>query len=276
MEKNNTYLRAELERLSSEQLRQMLKQEASADRPDCELTGSILRILEARYQGCEAKENPAVRAACSRYRAHCEKGTKACSRRVRRWLLTAASLALIIGVLMFTLPGSAEAGKFQELIARWSESIFELLGPLYKNDNGVEYVFETDNPGLQQVYDAVVELGITDPVVPMWLPEGYELLEIKNIESRYKTGITARFMNGASEIIFTVDIYEPDMAYMYHKNEKSKGTYEVDGIIHDITKNDGKLVAVWSRDYTAFSISVDCQENVLYDILDSIYTTEAD
>ena len=42
-----------------------------------------------------------------------------------------------------------------------------------------EYVFETDHPGLQQIYDAVVEMGVTEPVVPMWVPEGYDLVEYK-------------------------------------------------------------------------------------------------
>ena len=38
-----------------------------------------------------------------------------------------------------------------------------------------EYEFRTEHPGLQEVYDAVAGLGVTEPVVPMWIPEGYTL-----------------------------------------------------------------------------------------------------
>ena len=35
----------------------------------------------------------------------------------------------------------------------------------------------------QQLYNAVTELGITQPVVPMWLPDGFALTSLKTFNS---------------------------------------------------------------------------------------------
>lgn len=277
MELNKTYLTENLDQFTTSELKQKLRAEVKKETPSGPLVRSILRILETRKEEYTATSDEEVEAACAQYQAYCggvEEDIRKKVVGVRRFALKVATVVLIMGMLVFTVPQVVEAGQFQGLFKRWNENVFELFGPLYKGADEIVYVFNTDHPGLQQVYDLVTELGITDPVVPTWLPEGYVLLEIKSTQSPLKHGFCAFFSDGNSMINFSVDIYDPKMAHSYLKNTGSPVTYEYDGIQHDITENDGHIVAIWSRENMGFSMTADCQIEILYRIIDSIYTTE--
>ena len=161
-----------------------------------------------------------------------------------------------------------------EKLARLTDSIVEFFSPGMANDNIKEYVFETDNPGLQQVYDAVVGLGVTEPVVPMWLPEGYELVECKVVETSHKQGIAASFQNEQRYIAYRIDIHGVDVSHEYHWGGDIIAEYECAGIRHTIMRNNDRWVVTWFTDNIECSFTLDCQEDTLYNILKSIYVME--
>lgn len=138
------------------------------------------------------------------------------------------------------------------------------------------YSFETENPGLQQVYDAVVELGVTEPVVPMWLPEGYEIKSVFNNNTPMSKNVRAIFTNSGSEIVFKLDVYNGEPAHEYYKDGTHYESHEREGTIYHIAKNMNKWVVIWTKENTECLLTLDCTEDTLWRILESIYVTEDD
>lgn len=82
--------------------------------------------------------------------------------------------------------------------------MFELFNPHAKEVVQAPYVFQTEHPGLQKIYDAVVELEITEPVVPMLLPDGYELKDQRIYENLEFKSILAILGKETNEIIINI------------------------------------------------------------------------
>ena len=264
----NNGLREMLEQLPTTQLDEMLQAELQKRPLDPEAVKMIMRILEEREEALEII--PEIQDAWKDF----QKSEKASNNR-RSWigpLLRVASVILILGLLFVVMPREAGAQSLWDRLLYVTDSIFEFFNPSGANDHWKEYEFKTDNPGLQQVYDAVVEMGVTEPVVPMWLPEEYELVECSTVKTRTKTCINARFWGNQSEVIFTIEAYESVASHDYFKNELEVQKREFGGIIHSVLQNHDKLVAIWIRDAVECSLSISCQENVLYEILKSVYT----
>ena len=190
-----------------------------------------------------------------------------------RALYAAAVTLIVVGMLMF-MSQEASAKSFFDRISRWTDTFFELFSPEAENDNQYEYVFQTDNPGLQEVYEKAVEIGVTGPAVPMWLPEGSELEELW--ASHYDTYIElfARFAKGKESFIINVCVYEECVPRKYYKSDEEIKIIEIEGIAHSLIVNDDNMTFMWSRDNYEFNIIVKCSEDDLRRTIKSIYALE--
>lgn len=279
MELNNvTSIRQMLEQMSTEQLRDMLDRELHTEPVNGDSIRLIRSILRDRNGNITVEMTPNLERAWEKYQRDTDKIWKASrrTRRIRSWTLRAAAAAVFVLLLVPILPQEVGAESLWDALVRWTTEIVEFFGPKDNDHRIVEYEFKTDNPGLQQVYDAVVELGVTDPVVPMWLPEGYELVELGIEQHPVKTRMHSRFQSDDSSIVFFVDTYSEDVVRMYQKDEDVVDSYECGGIVHQIFKNNDILTSVWSRNRTEVSLSMNCQEDMMHRILKSIYSTEDD
>lgn len=267
---------ATLKRLPTEQLDELLNRELERDNPDGDRVRTILGILWEREKDLPAEITPGVRKAWEKYRRNTAEAEERKPRtgRLRGWVLRAASAAAVLAVLIFAFPQEAEADGLFEKIANLTGSIVEFFSPGMANDNEKTYTFQTDNPGLQQVYDAVTALGVTDPVVPMWLPEGYELVECKTVETTHKKSIYANFSNDSGEASLKFAVYDIDVSHEYHWDGEQVGQYECSGTVYTIMQNYDRWVVIWMTETTECSLTLDCQEDTLYRILDSIYVME--
>ena len=267
---NELILRKELESVSSEQLRVMLQAETGKDEPDDDLVLAILHILEDREPDDPASASDREEAAWQLFR----KRVKARKRRHLHWksLAHAAVLLLLAGLLFAAVPNEAEADNWWNRIARWTDDFFAFFRENEEETFNLEdYEFRTDNPGLQQVYDAVVEMGVTEPVVPMWLPEGYELSEIEVHNMLGKGHVIARFEIPEKSITYQATIWSTDANDQYLKDSTPVVTHEMYNTTYNIMMNNDVWVIIWTNNNIECSIFVDCQEDVLYEILDSIY-----
>lgn len=271
---NTTSLRGMIEQMSTEQLDEMLLYELEKESVDESAVRLIMEVLEKRDQNVSIEINPQVAAAWEKYQMYAPVKSSA-KRAFRNWPARIAAAVAVIIVLALAIPQSAEAEGFWERLSRWTDSVFEFFTPGDER-NGVEYLFETDNPGLQQVYDTVITLGVTDPVVPMWLPEGYDLVECKVVEAPTKTFVYARFKDDKGTISLDFAIRSGESPRQYSKDEKSTRKHEIAGIDHNLLQNEEWLTAAWTRDRLECAIYIDCQEETLYKILKSIYSMEAD
>lgn len=274
MKKNNANsLRMFLDQTPTARLDEMLWEELSKESADEELVGTILQVLEERERDYPVEITPQIEAAWEKYQRQMKVPVTKPAKRSNGILRIAAVLAVVV-LLFAAVPQKAEAETFFERLVRWTDSFFALLSPDDAKSGSEEYVFKTDHPGLQQVYDALAELGVTEPVVPMWIPEEYKLVDCKVLELPSCKGLTANFSNKNSELCFSVDIYTENVSCKYYKDETQVNKIEFGGIIHNIMRNNDRVVAVWANDNLECSISVDCQEDILISILRSIYTME--
>lgn len=278
MQSNNvTSIRQMLEQMSTEDLREMLDQELHAEPVNDDAVRMLLGILRERRKNVTVEMTPNLERAWEKYQQDTDeiwKGSRR-SRIIRSWVSRAAAAAAVLAVLLIPIvPKEAGAESLWEALVRWTTEIVEFFGPNDNEDRIVKYEFKTDNLGLQQVYDAVVELGVTDPVVPMWLPEGYELVELFVDKSPAVTRVHSRFVHAEHELVFYIDIYNADVSRRYQKNETAISSYEHGGMVHRIFQNFDLTAIVWSRDNVECFLSIHCQEDTLQRILKSIYSTE--
>lgn len=269
---NVTGLRKSLEQLDKETLQTMLQTELERETPDPDSVRLMLSVLENRETEKPPELTEQKAAAWQRYR---KKVAGLQKKPTRQWgrLARAASIVLIAGILLTTIPRQAQAETFWEMLQRWSETVVSYISRRELLVD-IDFAFRTENPGLQQVYDAVVELGVTEPVVPMWLPDGCELTELTVINTPTATGLFTRFSNVPSEIVYKISIYNGEPAHQYYKDDTHYETYEREGATYNITRNNDRWIVVWTIENIECSIFVDCQEETLRRILSSIYEME--
>ena len=271
---NTTGLRGMIEQMSTEQLDEMLLHELQKEPVDEFAVRLIMEVLEKRDQDMPVEINPQVAAAWEKYQTRASVQSRV-KFSFRSWPVRIAVAVAVVIALALTVPQSAEAEGFWERLSRWTDSIFEFFA-LGDEVAAQEYVFKTDNPGLQQVYDTVTAMGITDPVVPMWLPEGYELLQCEVTETPSKSFAHSRFENGKNVIVLDLAIRDAESPRQYSKDEENANKVEIEGIEYIVLHNEEWWTAAWTRDRLECAIAIDCHEETLYKILKSIYTMEDD
>lgn len=272
-ELNTNGLRGIQDEITTEQLRQMLDEELQKEKSDPAAVKLILAILESRHETDPGAGSAISEEARQKYHQQMEELFPLVPR--RRWmpLLRAASVVLILGLLFTVVPQKAEAETFWEMLQRLTNTVISYLD---RDETlvSVDYVFETDNEGLQQVYDAVVELGVTEPMVPMWLPDGCEILSFEERISPMQKGICATFAFDGSMIVYKLDVYEGEPAHQYYRDDSFYDSFERNGVTYNITQNNDRWVAVWTKDNVEASITLNCQEETLRRILKTIYVME--
>ena len=272
MNKQITGLRTELEQLDTQTLDRMLHDAVHAQPLDGELAKQILSVLEEREKDEPVVITQEAEAAWQAYLRNIE-GRKEGK---FRWtpLLKAASIVLILGVLFFSITQEAEARSFFQRLTQWTATVFDMFSPGNEAVDHDVYVFQTEHPGLQQIHDAVTELGVTAPVVPMWIPPEYELVECKSLNTDVSSGLLAVFVLEDKRIIYKMDMYTHDAPNSYQKDETLVEIIDIVGTEHYIMRNKDTWAVIWTQENVECSLFLDCREEDLHKILTSIYTME--
>ena len=268
-----TALRDTLAAMETPQLDALLLEELRKEVPSAQRIRLISSILKERDRELAPQIDDNARRA---WEAYLEKSAAAKPKpgRMKPILVKAASLILVLLTLMALLPQKAEASNFFQRIIAWTEDVFSFASSREETAPQEAYVFRTDNPGLQEVYDQVVELGITDPVVPMWLPEGYELVGCEVAENWTKQAVIATFSDGVKALVYQINVSADNVSSSFYKNGNEILEIENNGSTYTILHNNDLLVAVWAEGNVECSVCVDCPEDTLIRILESIYTME--
>lgn len=272
MNKSDIDLQKEWEQRPTPDLKAMLNEELDKKRPDDDIVLSLLHILEAREPEGLPELTDREREAFERYKQ------RVAVRRKKpiilpRWLSVAACGMLILGLLFNVVPQEAHAETFWEMLQRWSNTVLVFFSGEGKKAE-IEYTFRTDNAGLQQVYDAVAKLGVTEMVVPMWLPDGYELVELQSNNTPVLKCIWAVFNCNDTELIYQINIFDGEPAHQFYRDDSHYESYEKNGTTYNITRNNERWVAIWSEENIECSLTADCQEDTLRRVLESIYVME--
>lgn len=271
----NTYTPEAFARLPRKELRRMLAAELEKDAVHIDDAFVRLLLTELKRRGPDPDliDDAAVEAACEKFRQDAQQVRTPRKRWHQHWLLKVASVVLVLGILFFALPASAQATNVKDVLSWWSNGVFQFFKP-GKQPAVQEPVYQTDHPGLQQIYDAAKELGITAQIVPRELSEEFQLTEFKVAQMFEDSSIYARLASGSNKILFTVVIHSEEAMLQHEKTAQTVSVWELAGVEHCVVSNTTGLIVTWTVDNIECIVTTDCPEEDVYDFIKSIYTSE--
>lgn len=199
-------------------------------------------------------------------------------RRRVRWVVLAAVVALL--VVSLTVPVAGFANLF-EMIGTWTAQQFAVTtdDTEQSGDTGAitgAQVFE-QTPG-DELRQVLKEYGITEDVVPTWMPEGFEIQgEVFVQEFSNPRNIQFFTLYSDGEDTVTVNIIKhvgTAEGKIYEKTTDNPEVHTTSGIEHHIFQSANGFAAwsaVWYNDDLECSINTTLTKPDLEKILDSIY-----
>lgn len=272
----NKYTPEALNCLPWEELRRILS--AELGKPTQQIDDGLVRLLLTQLQSRgiapQFADDEAVEVACEKFQKDMGILRKPSPKRwYPSWAVKVASVVLVLSLLVFGLPATTQANNIQKILTWWSDSAFRFIAPS-KQISVQTHMYKTDHPGLQQVYDAVAELGITEPIVPSWIPEGYKLINLKTKEMCGDIVIDSRFESEGQIILFSIVFQGEEIAFQYEKDSEHVVVHESAGRNHYVLSNLDTWTIVWTTNGLECTIITDCSEEDVYKMINSIYTSE--
>lgn len=274
-DKNMLSLRERLEQLSTAELDAMMQAELRKELPDANAVKLILGILEGWEKDISVEMDTQTEAAWGNYQKRMAQKVVR-SKRNRRWIRVCATVsAAVLAVALFVVvPQRAEALEFlKEVLSGWRNDILEFFSS-EESVSEVEHVFETNHPSMQMIYDTAVEMGVKDPLIPMWFENGFEVTVLETVSTPAKSKAHCVLTAVGRKSIFDIDVNSSEVVHGYYGESDIYKSFEREGTTYEVTLNHDKWVAIWRKDNVEYSLTLGCQEETLNKILSSIYVME--
>lgn len=243
-----------------ESLSDRLKMELDKKEPDRSTVIQILKEVKKEESG--GKQTDPV---LERYGKKPQKEEKPNRSSVWKRVAVAAVVCL---VLLSSVPNVFGSESIFTMIGQWTKEIFSFGKPSDK-----EFVYQTDHPGLQELYDEVAKLELSRNVVPTWLPEDAVTKQIYTNTTPDGTMVYAGFTGNNKYIGFELYVFNELPDTEYQKDNKDVILYERSGVKHYVVENEGRFTATWIIDKAECMIYAN-DKNVVYKMLESIYSLE--
>ena len=262
----NAVTTVDMKDMTSEELEQLIYAELDGAR-DPKVVRDALRLLRER----DSFETPVLPRTMDVWNKYKQLETKKSAKRPQRALARVAAVAAVVIMLVSTIPSVFGAENIFVLIGRWSRELFSFVTQEQETSEGL-YAFETNHPGLQELYDVVSSNGITQPVVPMWIPEGYQLEAVREITQIEATKIVGMFSSGDGKFVITIEQIKGSWQNKFTKDESPVDELEIAGITHYIVSNTDKSAAIWHNEGIECYITTSLDIETLKAILISVYS----
>lgn len=196
---------------------------------------------------------------------------------LRRPLLVAAIIVLLIAILAIPVAGY---GNVLEMIGSWTAEQFTFITPWQQNESSpagaaADGVGASDTQSVSELFQTIQEHGITELVVPSWLPDGFELvgnISVQEYPDFGKTDFYATYSNGSDSCTISISQASiPFQGYTYEKVSGKPEIYVAGGIEHYIIQNSDTCIAAWYVDNLECSINTSLSILELERAIDSIY-----
>lgn len=229
---------------------------------------SLQRFLEERA-GEESRstppEEPAAQAAVSR---------PAGLRRFRHFPRTLIAAAVV--AVLFGLGSMAGSSRLWESVVHLTQGTLQIVPPGASQSGQTSAqppLEELEFTSLQEALDAY---GIAEPLVPKWLPEGFESLGVTtNVDPDF-IRIAETYSYDEKKIKIAIRCYNAKEALERGSVEKENGQqdekYIRGGVEHSLAQNRAIYTASWTNGLNIVSIIGDVTEEELEQMIDSIYT----
>lgn len=257
------------QQMPTKELDRILQAELEKEHPNEEVVLPILQELEEREKNLTAEKTPEVLGIMEKLSKN--KTSSKQSIHKRRWIAGVAAVAAAACIVVMALPRKVGAESILDVLFRWTSSVFEFVDP-DRNESypNADSDFVTEHPGLQQLYSKVTEMGVTEPVVPMWLPEYSILSELKEMPMPDGKKVHAKFDSGSNTILITYRIFT-GISPKVEKEETGVELFEAGEVSHFIVDNGDNLSVMWTVDGVECLISTDISKDNVYTIIKSIY-----
>ena len=127
--------------------------------------------------------------------------------------------------------------------------------------------YETD--GHKYIPAALEKLGITEPLYPGKLPEGFVITE--SHISKDPLVLMEQYARGDKQLSITVTPIKGFETAVYQKVGKMAQEYESGKIVHYIFETDNTVTAIWYTKHYATTISGNITREEIKEIIDSIH-----
>jgi hypothetical protein len=188
--------------------------------------------------------------------------------------VTVAAVAVLMCTSVFT---AFAVPRIRTVVARWTDDIFTF-------DYGGEFPEETPIQALRppaengayypDLADSLAGYGITMPLAPTWIPEGFEVTEV-DVQDKstflYMTVLLEKDANNS--VIINIEANPNNVGIFYEKDDREVKVYEKEGVTYYIMTNNARINAVWANgEYEGLiSVSESVGKDTLYKIINSIY-----
>mgnify|MGYP001042863854 CR=1 FL=1 len=191
--------------------------------------------------------------------------------RAAHHILRAAAIAVTVASLCIVAAGAIEVNIF-EMVAEWTQDVFQFRSETSTSQDAVYEtgVFLEDDQTLKGLLE---EAGITQPVYPKWIPEGYTFFESKVFVNNNNPLFIVKYESESSEKPITVSViaHRGPEGILMEKNEGDIASYVKNGIEHCIMNNSDVLVATWFTGTLECFIGGEVSETEMKIMIDSIY-----
>jgi len=187
------------------------------------------------------------------------------TRKARRGLYRVSGIAaaMLIIMLLGTVTSYAFGYNLWGAVAQWTKDTFG-----FDRSVPVQGVPDSEYASLQEALD---DYGISETLLPKFIPEDYALSSIEITETPIRTWFFATY--SADRGLFAIDIKRltQGVSTEYEKDAGNPSVYEAGQIKHYLLTNEAEKKAVWSVKNYECSISGNLTEAELKSMIDSIY-----
>lgn len=222
-----------------------------------------------RYSGCDDGAPPSPDAASGRRPSFWR----------RRWLRVAVAAAVLAAAL-FSLSAVAAASGYDlwRHLAQWTDEVIQLTPGQIARTEEDDIRIPEEPAEYDTIQEALTDCGLTRSVVPQWFPEGFRQTDLV-VDAGLSDFLIfqAVYQRDDDVIVLFLCVHLPREdgslgSYgHFQKDEGDPIPYEAGGIIHLLSTNMGRAVAVWANGPVECAISGDITMEELQQIIDSIY-----
>lgn len=268
--------------MTDEQLRQILREDVNnteGEETDIELILYVMEVLskrrEERNEGRDPEKaldsfkqnydpNEDAASALEKPKVIQQSGKNNKKRWRRRLIAAAAVLALIVGT---TVTAGAFRLDIWETIAKWTHETFHLGSGAQTDPTEPSENIALPYASLQEMLD---KYEIKQKLVPTWVPEGYEMFDVRMMESPKQRQFIVAHKCADKMLKVQIKDYMDEAPEQIEQSEALIEVYESEGMDYYIFNNQGQLQAVWLSDNYECYISGPLSIEEIKKMIDSI------
>lgn len=190
------------------------------------------------------------------------------------------AVAACLCVVMLGIVAQASGIDLIGWFLEWHEETF-----VFHGQGGGQMVLESVPEGeYASAEEAVAAYGITDPVVPKWIPARFGIQNVQAKELSNGVNITARYVSDNEQKV-VLKIYlsrddiilgdgQPDVHSEHSNFTQKPDCHEKNGVVFFLTNNNSQLRATWETGVCTCSINGDLSKDEIIQMIDSIFLEE--